>query len=138
MEKLYERTDEIGIDYQDVIEYLRILEWQVKNDNLVHSQTGEKIKDPYAWFLGAMLKTGYYAKPKGYLSLADYKKIEEEQNHVLEKISEKRIFDAKLKTWKESLTPEELQYELSQAKGPEDVRLRIRFKLFLGEWCDDK
>ncbi len=102
-----------------------------KGKTPLRKASGELVRDPYAYVVGALFKSGVYRRPEGYVSPAEQaeKDAEEEARRFAE--AHKKREEAEFQAWCGGLTYEEKSAIFQEYNGDfasEEVRLKVAWK----------
>lgn len=118
--QIVDRLKKVAKPTDKIIRSLDYAEFELEN-GLMQDKDGNSINDPVSYVFNSLAKTGYYRRPKGYIS-------PEEQAEEDAKLEAERIRKAKQErenaeflAWKESLSEQEYQEIIKDKKGPEDA-----------------
>lgn len=95
---------------------------------------GELVRDPYAYVVGSLFKSGYYRRPEGYVSAKEHAEMdaEEEARRVVE--AHKKRKEAEFQAWLSGLKPEERGAILREAPpGPAEQTLKVAWRKLVEE-----
>lgn len=115
---------------QNVIQGLHHAEWELSN-GIMCDKSGEPMSSPVNWVFSCLAKTGYYRRPKGFVSAEERAELdaalESEQMKKAHEARKKAAFE----TWLLQLSPSErgaiVMPSNSPVRMPEDTALRLHF-----------
>ena len=95
-------------------------EWELENGKMVDRE-GQSVADPCSWVFRSLARTGYYRKPKGYVSPEEQaaKDAEETARAVL--VATQKSEQAQFEAWKAGLSQEALETAMDgYVAGPKE------------------
>lgn len=107
-----------------IVQGLDHLEYELANDQLC-DKAGQPVSDPCSWVFTALARTGYYRRPKGYVSPEEQaaKDAEAEAKAVI--AARQAAEQAQFEAWRDGLSPDELADALrGHPGGPKDAWLK--------------
>jgi len=110
----------LGISAASLVEGLTHGDFELyahrKGQPVIRKANGEIVRDPYAYVLSSLRNKGYYARPKGYVSPAEQREMdaEEEARRIVE--ARKKREEAEFQVWLGRLAPVDRKAILD--KGP--------------------
>ena len=67
MEQIVDNLDQLGKPTDRIVAGLDHAEWELENGKML-DKAGQPVADPCSWVFTALARTGYYRRPKGYIS----------------------------------------------------------------------
>ena len=133
MEQVELALAEVGKGAERVVQSLDHAEWELANGQML-DKDGQPVADPCSWVFRALSRTGYYRRPKGYVSPEEQaaKDAEEEARVVIaaRQKAESVQFDA----WRGGLSDEEMRQAMQgHPGGPKDAWLKSVWKKAAGK-----
>lgn len=129
--QIVERLKKIDKSADLVLRSLDYAEWELEQGSML-DKDGNAVENPCSFVFNSLAKTGYYRRPKGYVSPEEQaeedrkaqaealkKKIEERER--IEKEAREAKEREECKAWWESLGEEERRELEAQRKGPFEV-----------------
>jgi len=124
VEQIVDNLDQLGKPTDRIITGLDHAEWELENGKML-DKTGQPVADPCSWAFTALARTGYYRRPKGYVSPEEQavKDAEAEAKAVV--AARQAAEQAQFEAWRDGLSPDELTDALrGHPGGPKDAWLK--------------
>lgn len=138
LRRILKNLSVLGLSVVTLVEGLRHGDFELhalrKSQVPLKKANGEIVRDPYAYVIGSLFKSGYYRRPKGYVSPAEQaeKDAEEEARRIME--ARKKREEAEFEAWLGDLKPEERNAILRKAPpGPANMTLKIAWRKHVEE-----
>ncbi len=112
-----------GFPLDDLLQSLDYLNWELEQGPIL-DKAGDTVESPLGYLFNAIRSTGYYRRPKGFISPDEQKAYDLELagRAVLE--AYKKAADVYFQIWLSSLAPSERKEILLRKRGPEMPFLR--------------
>ncbi len=112
-----------GFPLDDLLQSLDYLNWELEQGP-IRDKAGDTVESPLGYLFNAIRSTGYYRRPKGFISPDEQKAYDLELagRAVLE--AYKKAADVYFQIWLSSLAPSERKEILLRKRGPEMPFLR--------------
>ena len=114
---------ELGKSADKIMQSLDHAEWELERGQML-DKDGQPVADPCSWVFTALARTGYYRRPKGYVSPEEQaaKDAEAEAKAVAARQAAEQ---AQFEAWRDGLSPDELADALrGHPGGPKDAWLK--------------
>ena len=115
---------ELGKPMDKIVQSLDHAEWELERGQML-DKDGQPVSDPCSWVFTALARTGYYRRPKGYVSPEEQaaKDVEAEAKAVI--AARQAAEQAQFEAWRDGLSPEELTAALrGHPGGPKDAWMK--------------
>ena len=119
---------ELGKATDKIMQSLDHAEWELERGQML-DKDGQPVADPCSWVFRSLARTGYYRRPKGYISPEEQaaKDLEAEAKAVT--AARHAAEQAQFETWRDGLTPDELADAMrGHPGGPKDAWLKSVWK----------
>ena len=124
IEQILQALTELGKPTDKIVQSLDHAEWELENGKML-DKAGSPVVDPCSWVFRSLVKTGYYRKPKGYISPEEQALNDSEETAKALLIARQRAEQAQFDAWKAGLTPEYLEAAMvGFVGGPKDQWLK--------------
>lgn len=124
---------ELGKPSDKVYASLDHAEWELEHGQMVDKE-GQPVSDPCAWVFRSLARTGYYRRPKGYVSAEEQaaRDVEAEAKAVV--AARQAAETAQFEAWKSGLSETEKSEAMrGHPGGPKDAWLKRVWK----KWTDE-
>lgn len=124
LEQIAQALAELGKPADKVYASLDHAEWELEHGQMVDKE-GQPVSDPCAWVFRSLARTGYYRRPKGYVSAEEQaaRDIEAEAKAVV--AARQAAETARFEAWKSGLSEAEKSEAMrGHPGGPKDAWLR--------------
>lgn len=98
---------ELGKAADKVVPGLDHAEWELAN-GAMRDKHGNAVLDPCSWVFRSLARTGYYRRPKGYVSAEEQAARDAEEEARAVAVARQKAEQAAFETWRDGLTPEAL------------------------------
>jgi hypothetical protein len=133
LEQIAQALAELGKPADKVYASLDHAEWELEHGQMVDKE-GQPVSDPCAWVFRSLARTGYYRRPKGYVSAEEQaaRDIEAEAKAVI--AARQAAETARFEAWKSGLSEAEKSEAMrGHPGGPKDAWLRRVWRKATGE-----
>jgi hypothetical protein len=119
---------ELGKPTGKVIQSLDHAEWELEHDQM-RDKDGQPVADPCSWVFRSLARTGYYRRPRGYVSPEEQAAKDAEAEAKAVTVARHAAEQAQFETWRDGLSPDELAIALrGHPGGPKDAWLKKIWK----------
>ncbi|HML54557.1 hypothetical protein [Solidesulfovibrio sp.] len=119
---------ELGKSADKVLQSLDHAEWELEHDAMC-DKDGQPVADPCSWVFRSLARTGYYRRPKGYVSPEEQAAKDAEAEAKAVTVARQAAEQAQFETWRDGLTPDELADAMrGHPGGPKDAWLKSVWK----------
>jgi hypothetical protein len=116
---------ELGKTVDKVVQGLDHAEWELAQ-GAMRDKDGQPVDDPCAWVFASLARTGYYRRPKGYVSPEEQAQRDAEEEARAVAVARQKAEQARFETWRDGLSPEELAKAMrGHIGGPRDAWLKV-------------
>ena len=129
LEQISANLTTLGKPLDRIVQGLDHAEWELEHD-LMCDKDGHRVSDPCAWVFRSLARTGYYRRPKGYVSPEEQAALDAqaEAKAVIE--ARQRAEAMQFEAWRAELTPEELAEAMVGCPGgPREQWLKRYWKI---------
>jgi len=119
---------ELGKPTEKVFSSLDHAEWEIEHGQM-KDKDGQPVADPCSWVFRSLARTGYYRRPKGYVSPEQQaaQDAEEEARAVI--AARQKAEQAQFEAWRDGLSPDEMANAMrGHPGGPKDAWLKAVWK----------
>ncbi len=128
--QILERLAKVNKSAERLFDSLEYAEWELGQGPIMDKDS-KAVENPCAFVFTALAKTGYYRRPKGFVSEEELAAQEAEERLETSRRARERKEAAEFETWKAGLSPEEKDSILANRIGPMDQWLKnFYFKQF--------
>jgi hypothetical protein len=114
----------IGLPLDRVYQGLAHAEWELERGQML-DKDGQPVADPCSWVFAALARTGYYRRPKGYISPEEQAAKDAEAEAKAVAAARQAAEQAQFEAWRDGLSPDELADALrGHPGGPKDAWLK--------------
>jgi len=106
----------VGKSTERIVQSLDHAEWELEHGAMLDKQ-GQPVADPCAWVFRSLAQTGYYRRPKGYVSAEEQALRDEEEEAKAMSLAAKASAQARFQAWVDTRTPEQLEIALKGFPG---------------------
>ena len=115
---------ELGKPTDKIVQSLDHAEWELERDQML-DKDGQPVADPCSWVFTALARTGYYRRPKGYVSPEEQAAKDAEAEAKAVVAARQAAEQAQFEAWRDGLSPDELADALrGHPGGPKDAWLK--------------
>lgn len=119
---------ELGKPADKVVQGLAHAEWELAQ-GIMRDKDGQPVLDPCSWVFRALARTGYYRRPKGYVSPEEQAARDAEEEARAVAAAWRKAEQAQFETWRDALSPEELARAMhGYPGGPKDAWLKAAWR----------
>ena len=124
MEQIVDNLDQLGKPTDRIVAGLDHAEWELENGKML-DKNGQPVTDPCSWVFTALARTGYYRRPKGYVSPEEQAAKDAEAEAKAVVAARQAAEQAQFEAWRDGLSPDELADALrGHPGGPKDAWLK--------------
>ena len=124
MEQNVDNLDQLGQPTDRIVAGLDHAEWELENGKML-DKDGQPVADPCSWVFTALARTGYYRRPKGYVSPEEQAAKDAEAEAKAVVAARQAAEQAQFEAWRDGLSPDELANALrGHPGGPKDAWLK--------------
>lgn len=114
----------IGLPLDRVYQGLAHAEWEIEHGQML-DKGGQPVADPCSWVFTALARTGYYRRPKGYVSPEEQAAKDAEAEAKAVVAARQAAEQAQFEAWRDGLSPDEMTEALrGHPGGPKDAWLK--------------
>jgi hypothetical protein len=128
--QIVNRLGQVGNNAEQVMQGLRYAEWELEHKVML-DKSGSPVASPVDWVFSSLAKTGYYRRPKGYVSPEEQAELDAAENAKQLAAAMEARKNAEMKTWTASLSSDERKAITTQPGKafamPDDVALKLHF-----------
>jgi len=115
---------ELGKSTEKIVQSLDHAEWELERGQML-DKDGQPVTDPCSWVFTALARTGYYRRPKAYVSPEEQAAKDTEAEAKAVVAARQAAEQAQFEAWREGLLPDELTDALrGHPGGPKDAWLK--------------
>lgn len=115
---------ELGKPTEKIVQSLDHAEWELERGQML-DKDGQPVADPCSWVFTALARTGYYRRPKGYVSPEEQAAKDAEAEAKAIVAARQAAEQAQFEAWRDGLSPDELSDALrGHPGGPKDAWLK--------------
>ena len=115
---------ELGKAADKILQSLDHAEWELAEGKML-DKDGQPVADPCSWVFTALARTGYYRRPKGYVSPEEQAAKDAEAEAKAVTAARHAAEQAQFEAWRDGLSPEELADAMrGHPGGPKDAWLK--------------
>ena len=115
---------ELGKLTDKIVQSLDHAEWELERGQML-DKDGQPVSDPCSWVFTALARTGYYRRPKGYVSPEEQAAKDAEAEAKAVVVARQAAEQAQFEAWRDGLSPDELADALrGHPGGPKDAWLK--------------
>ena len=115
---------ELGKPTDKIVQSLDHAEWELERDQML-DKDGQPVADSCSWVFTALARTGYYRRPKGYVSPEEQAAKDAEAEAKAVVAARQAAEQAQFEAWRDGLSPDELADALrGHPGGPKDAWLK--------------
>ena len=119
---------ELGKVADKVVPGLDHAEWELAN-GAMRDKDGNAVLDPCSWVFRSLARTGYYRRPKGYVSAEEQAARDAEEEARAVATARQKAEQAAFETWRDGLAPEALAAAMRGFPGgPRDAWLKAYWR----------
>jgi len=119
---------ELGKTTDKVLQSLDHAEWELEHDQM-RDKDAQPVADPCSWVFRSLARTGYYRRPKGYVSPEEQAAKDAEAEAKAVTAARHAAEQARFEAWRDRLSPEELADAMrGHPGGPRDAWLKTAWK----------
>jgi len=119
---------ELGKSADKVLQSLDHAEWELEHDAM-RDKDGQPVADPCSWVFRSLARTGYYRRPKSYVSPEEQAAKDAEAEAKAVTAARHAAEQAQFETWRDGLSPDELADAMrGHPGGPKDAWLKKVWK----------
>ena len=119
MRQIADRLEQVAKAADKVFVSLEHADWELGQGPL-RDKEGEEVASPLGFIFNALARTGYYRKPKGYVTAEEQAARDLEEKAKAARQSRERKERAEFELWRDSLDEEERERLLEGRIGPEE------------------
>ena len=119
---------ELGKSADKIIQSLDHAEWELERGQML-DKNGQPVADPCSWVFRSLARTGYYRRPKGYVSPEEQAAKDAEAEAKAVTVARHAAEQAQFEAWRDGLAPSELADAMrGHPGGPRDAWLKSVWK----------
>ena len=119
---------ELGKAADKVVSGLDHAEWELANGSM-RDKDGNTVLDPCSWVFRSLARTGYYRRPKGYVSAEEQAARDAEEEARAVATARQKAEQAAFEAWRDGLAPETLAAAMRGFPGgPRDAWLKAYWR----------
>ena len=119
---------ELGKPKDKVLQSLDHAEWELAEGKML-DKDGQPVADPCSWVFRSLARTGYYRRPKGYVSPEEQAIKDAETEAKAVTAARHATEQAQFEAWRDGLSPDELSDAMrGHPGGPKDAWLKKVWK----------
>lgn len=127
-EQIIAALAELGKPVDKVVGSLDHAEWEL-TQGAMRDKEGQSVLDPCAWVFRSLARTGYYRRPKGYVSPEEQAARDAEEEARAVAAAWRKAEQTQFETWREALSPEQLAEAMhGYPGGPRDAWLKAAWR----------
>ena len=124
LEQILAALEELGKSADMVVQGLDHAEWELAG-GAMRDKDGQPVLDPCSWVFRSLARTGYYRRPKGYVSPEEQAARDAEEEARAVAVARRKAEQAQFETWRDALAQEELERAMrGYPGGPKDAWLK--------------
>lgn len=124
--QVLERLEKVDKSPDRLFVSLEHAEWELAQGGIA-DKDGNPVENPCAFVFTALAKTGYYRRPKGFVSTEEVAAREAEERLEAERKARDRREAAEFERWRQGLDPGERERLLTGSRGPEEQWLKNHY-----------
>ena len=113
----------VGKSTERVFQGLDHAEWELANATMC-DKDGQPVADPCAWVYRALVQTGYYRRPKGYVSPEEQYERDQETEAKARAQARENAREARFQAWCKGLSAQDREMALEGHRGPVEQWLK--------------
>ena len=115
---------ELGKPTDKIVQSLDHAEWELERGQML-DKDDQPVADPCSWVFTALARTGYYRRPKGYVSPEEQAAKDAEAEAKAVVAARQAAEQAQFEAWRDGLSPDEMSDALrGHPGGPKDAWLK--------------
>lgn len=119
---------ELGKSADKIMPSLDHAEWELEHDQM-RDKNGKPVADPCSWVFRSLARTGYYRRPKGYVSPEEQAAKDAEAEAKAITAARHAAEQAQFEAWRDGLSPDALVAAMrGHPGGPKDAWLKAAWK----------
>ena len=128
LEQIAAALAELGKSADKVLSGLDHAEWELAS-GAMRDKDGQSVLDPCAWVFRSLARTGYYRRPKGYVSPEEQAERDAEEEARAVAVARQKAEQARFEAWRDGLSSEELARVMrGHPGGPRDAWLKAAWR----------
>ena len=128
LDQIAQALAELGKSTDKVLQSLDHAEWELEQGKMT-DKDGQPVADPCSWVFRSLSRTGYYRRPKGYVSPEEQAAKDAEEEAKAVTVARQSAEKAHFEAWRDGLSPEELADAMrGHPGGPKDAWLKSVWK----------
>ncbi|MYL85351.1 hypothetical protein GTA51_19855 [Desulfovibrio aerotolerans] len=128
LHQIAQALSELGKPMDKVLQSLDHAEWELEQGKMT-DKDGQPVADPCSWVFRSLSRTGYYRRPKGYVSPEEQAAKDAEEEAKAVTVARQSAEKAQFEAWRDGLSPDELADAMrGHPGGPKDAWLRSVWK----------
>lgn len=128
VEQIAAALAELGKPADKVVDGLDHAEWELAG-GAMRDKDGQPVLDPCAWVFRSLARTGYYRRPKGYVSAEEQAVRDAEEEARAVASARQKAEQARFEAWRDALSPDELSRAMrGHPGGPRDAWLKAAWR----------
>ncbi|MFU2207854.1 hypothetical protein [Solidesulfovibrio sp. C21] len=127
-EQIIASLAELGKPVDKVVGSLDHAEWELTQGTM-RDKEGQPVLDPCSWIFRSLARTGYYRRPKGYVSPEEQAARDAEEEARAVAAAWRKAEQTQFETWRDALSPEQLAEAMhGYPGGPRDAWLKAAWR----------
>jgi hypothetical protein len=119
---------ELGKPADKIMQSLDHAEWELEQGQMT-DKDGQPVADPCSWVFRSLARTGYYRRPKGYVSSEEQAAKDAEAEAKAVTAAKQAAEQAQFEAWRDGLSPEKFAEAMrGHPGGPKDAWLKSMWK----------
>ena len=128
LNQIAQALSELGKPMDKVLQSLDHAEWELEQGKMTDKDS-QPVADPCSWVFRSLSRTGYYRRPKGYVSPEEQAAKDAEEEAKAVTVARQSAEKAQFEAWRDGLSPDELADAMrGHPGGPKDAWLRSVWK----------
>ena len=128
LNQIAQALSELGKSTDKVLQSLDHAEWELEQGKMI-DKDGQPVADPCSWVFRSLARTGYYRRPKGYVSPEEQAAKDAEEEAKVVTVARQSAEKAQFEAWRDGLSPDELSDAMrGHPGGPKDAWLKSVWK----------
>lgn len=124
IEQIVQALADLGSSTDKIVQSLHHAEWELENGKML-DKTGNAVADPCSWVFRSLARTGYYRKPKGYVSPEEQAAQDAEETARAVLAATQKSEQVQFEAWRAGLSREMLESAMAgYVAGPKEQWLK--------------
>uniref|UniRef100_I2PZD0 Putative transcriptional regulator n=1 Tax=Desulfovibrio sp. U5L TaxID=596152 RepID=I2PZD0_9BACT len=113
-----------------VLPSLHHAEWELEHGKML-DKDGRPVADPCSWVFRSLVRTGYYRKPPGYVSMEEQAAKDKEETARAVSFWRQKADAARFEAWRDGLSPSEMEHMFEGFPDLREGWLKAYWKKFI-------